>query len=435
MIKFLNNKWIIIIISIGLISVKFYFLYLCDVNNNFSNEAIQSNFDASHYLTIGKNIADYNVYSDTNSKSISEIATWRPPFWPFVLSILFKISSNFFILMVLKAILEVVLIALLLFKFKKDAAMKGMDLLPFFIVFVEPQYLKYSMSFLSESLSSILILGLTIFFVSFKKTKSHQFVIPILASMIILCHPVSIFFVISLFSIYLIIILRSNFSRVFLPGLLFLLLLLAWPCRNYLTFDKGFYLTASQGATFSKGWNEKVASQFTNVEGDLGDESLNLKYVDSKLLILSKSSVLDMSNLYSQGTKKYIKGLSLEEKIRIALIKMKSNFNPFPEKPKPGFLESTSIFFRILYLIVFLQMIYRFLRKEKINFDLMKDRIYLVILAIFMGQAIMSVYVYTGIRFNSIYSLTMLFCFVYLNKDFIRGSLKKIVFFKFQKTI
>jgi hypothetical protein len=430
-----NKKWITILIAIGLISVKFYFLYLCDENDNFSNEAIQSNFDASHYLTIGKNIADYNVYSDTNSKIVSEMATWRPPFWPYVLSILFKISTNFFILMVLKAILEVVLIALLLFKFKKDTAIKGIDILPFFIVFVEPQYLKYSMSFLSESLSSILILGLTIFFISFKKTKSYQFVIPILASMIILCHPVSIFFVISLFSIYLIIILRSNFAGVLLPGLLFLLLLLAWPYRNYLAFNKEFYLTASQGATFSKGWNEKVATQFTNVEGDLGDESLNLKYVDRELLIEPEISVLDLSRLYNEGTKKFIKGLSLEEKIRIALIKIKSNFNPFPEKPKQGFLETTSIFFRILYIIVFFQMIYRFLRKEKINFDLMKDRIYLVILAIFMGQAIMSVYVYTGIRFNSIYSLTLLFCFVYLNKEFISESLQKIVFFKFQKVI
>ncbi|WP_395051101.1 hypothetical protein [Flavobacterium sp.] len=424
-----------LLIIISLISVKFYYLYITNLSAAYSNEIAYNNGDSSHYLKIGKNISDFNVYSDTNSKINSESATWRPPFWPFILSVLFKFTNNPLVLIVLKSILEVFIIGLILFRFKNEANLKFIYLLPFLIVFIEPQYLKYSINFLSESLSAILILGLTIFFASLNKTKRYHIAIPIIASMIILCHPVSIFFVISLFIIYLVFILKSNFVVALVHGLLFSILVLAWPYRNYVTFDKGFYLTASQGATFSKGWNEKVATQFTNVDGDLADENLNLKFVDSSLLSQSENSVLAMSKLYTIGTKKFINEIPFQEKINIGLKKLISNFNPFPEKPKPGFLETLSIFFRILYLVTFVQMIFRFFRKEKIDFNCMKDRIYLVVLAVFIGQTVMSVYVYTGLRFNSIYSLTLLFCFVYINNEFLRKSLKKRMPFTIQKRI
>jgi hypothetical protein len=189
----------------------------------------------------------------------------------------------------------------------------------------------------------------------------------------------------------------------------------SWPCRNAITFDKGFYLTASQGATFAKGWNEKVAAEFTNSEGDLADEGLNLKYVDPKLIANSQNSILYLSHLYTLGTKNFISRIGFDEMAKIALKKLKSNFNPFPESPKPGTLETLAVLFRILYLVVFLQMMVRFFSKRKIDFDATRDRIFLVVLAIFIGQITMSVYVYTGLRFNAIYSLSLLFCFIYLN--------------------
>jgi hypothetical protein len=424
---------VIALIVIGLISVKFYYLYLSNSHTAYSNEIAYNSGDSSHYLVIGKNISDFNVYSDTNSKNVSESATWRPPFWPFVLSILFKVSSKPLILMLLKAIGEVVLIILILLKFKRYADLELICLLPFFIVFIEPQYLKYSITFLSESLTAILILMLTVFFIVLSNSKRYHLAIPILSSFIILAHPVSVFFVVVLFIIYLTFNLKSNFVVALLHGLLFSMIVLAWPYRNYVKFDKGFYLTASQGATLSKGWNENVATKFTNVDGDLADETLNLKFVDPSLLSKSDISVLDLSKLYTIGTVNFINRISFQEKIKIGLQKLQSNFNPFPEKPKPGFLETLSIFFRFLYLIVFFQMIFRFCRKDKINFNAMKDRIYLIILAIFLGQSFMAVYVYTGVRFNSIYSLTLLFCFIYINKEYLLDSCKKLLALEFIK--
>lgn len=425
----------IVLIVFCLISVKFYYLYLYNLNSGYSQEFVYNNGDASHYLVIGKNMADFNVYSDTNSKTVSETATWRPPFWPLVLSIFFKFTTSPLVLILLKSILEMGILFFALFKFKNKSNLKLIYLIPFLLLLVEPQYLKYSITFLSESLTAILMLLLVIYFILRNKTKSQHIAIPILSSMVILCHPASIFFVLSLFVIYLLINLRANFLGAMVQGILFSILLLAWPYRNYVTFDKGFYLTASQGATFSKGWNEKVAAQFTNVDGDLADEGLNLKYVDNNVLKNADNSMLTQSILYSIGTINFIKSIGFKDKIKIALKKLKSNFNPFPEKPKPGFIESIAIFFRMLYLFTFLQLIIRFFKKEKMDYNLTKDRVYLVVLAVFIGQIGMSIYIYTGLRFNSIYSLTMLFCFIYLNNDFLIKMYKKYVPIKFQTFI
>ena len=429
--KIVNNKWIFFLIVIGLILVKFYYLYLSNVNGNYSNEvAYKGGADASHYLGIAKNVADFNVYSDTNSEIASENATWRPPFWPVVLSLFLMFTTNPLALILLKSILEVFLLGYILFKFKNDTNVKFIGLLPFCFIFVEPQYLKYSITFLSESLTAILILGLIVFFVSLNNTKRYHVAIPVLAAFVVLCHPVSLFFVGTLMLTYLIYNWRTNRIHILFHCLLFSLIVFSWPCRNAIIFDKGLYLTASQGATLAKGWNKKVSTEFTNSEGDLADENLNLKYVDSQLVVQSKNSVLDMSHMYILGTKNFVKGIGFDEITKIAFKKIKSNFNPFPERPKPGTLETLSAFFRILYLVVFIQMIVRFFRKSKIDFNSINDRIYLVVLAIFVGQFIMAVYIYTGLRFNAIYSLSLLFCFIYLNMDLLMNKLNKEIIYE-----
>lgn len=433
--NWISKNWILLLILISMISVKFYYLYLSNLNNGSSFEDFYNGSgDASDYMKIAKNIADYNVYSDSDSKIASESATWRPPFWPFVLSVFLLLTTNPLKLILFKSIFELLLLLYILFKFKNLTKKNFIWLLPFCLVFIEPQVLKYSITFLSESLTAILILLLTVYFVSLNSNKSNHIAIPILSSFVILCHPISVFFIGFLFLIYLLLNFKSNFSIALFHGLLFSLLVLAWPLRNYLTFDKGFYMTASQGATFSKGWNENVSTQFTNVQGDLADESLNLKFVDSDLLSRSNNSFLDLSKLYTIGTKNFLHKISFQEKVNIALIKLKSNFNPFPEKPKPVFVDRFSVLFRILYLITFIQMIIRLFKKDKFDFDSMKDRFYLVVLAIFIGQSLMSVYIYTGLRFNSIYALSLLFSFLYLNMDFFNDKYMNSGISKYLKT-
>ena len=112
-----NKKWIIVFIIIALISVKFYYLYLSNMNNNYSTEMAYNKSDAGHYLIIAKNISDFMVYSDINSNVATENATWRPPFWPFILSLFFRLSSEPIYIILLKSILELVVALGVLFKF------------------------------------------------------------------------------------------------------------------------------------------------------------------------------------------------------------------------------------------------------------------------------------------------------------------------------
>ena len=401
--KKINNRLIVFIVLTGLISIKAYYLNLSYQIGSYINEIAYKNGDPGHYLKIAKNISEYKVFSDNNSTVASESATWRPPFWPFVLSQFYTFSSNLIVLIILKSILEIGLMLFVLLKLKKNLNLKLGHLLPFLLIFVEPQYLKYSITFWSESITAVLILLLFALFISLRNLRRYHIAIPILSSIIILTHPVSIFFVLLLFTIYLLYNIKSNFKITILHGLIFSAIVFVWPIRNHFTFDKGIYLTASQGSSLSKGWNEDVSSQFNNVDGDLADENLNLKYVDSISISTINNSILNLSKVYTTGTKNFIKKISFKERIKIIFVKVKSNFNPIPEKPKPGFIESVSIIFRIIYLIVFIQLIIRLFIKRKFNLDLIKDKVFLVVLAIFFGQIMMSIYLYTGLRFNSIY--------------------------------
>ena len=404
--------------------VKCYLLFQIN-NTDFSNEIAYNNGDAGHYLRIAKNINEFHVYSDNNSTVPTENATWRPPLWPFLLSLFFIFTSNIFYLMIGKVVLEFVLLLGCLYLFKRKSELKALSFLPFFLILMEPYYLKYSITFLSESTTSVLILLLSIVFINLNATKRYSVFVPIVAGLIVLCHPVSIFFVLTLMAIYLILNLKYNLKIAIAHGLLFCLIVGSWTYRNHVTFNKGFYLTASQGATFSKGWNEKVYTQFTNVDGDLADESINLKYVDKKITDTSNLSVLELSKLYREGTLNYIKTLSVKETSQIALKKIQSNFNPFPEKPKSGILETAAIFFRILYLILFVQLFFRIFNKVKINFDNQRDKVFMVVFSVLNGQILMSVYVYTGFRFNAVYAIVLLFCFIYVNSNWFLQKIQK----------
>lgn len=396
--------------------VKGYFLYSTFHNGDFTEATITHSGDAGHYFKIAKNISEFHTYADNNSEIANESATWRPPIWPFTLSFFFYVTSKPMTLLLLKVIFETIILvsSMVYFSRKQKYSLVMTSLL--LLILIEPQYLKYSVTFLSESFTAVLALLFTLLFLGLRKSQSYHFSIPIIAGLTVLCHPVSVFFVVTLFSIYLCFNIKNHFKKCLTHGIFFSVIVLSWPIRNAVVFEKGFYLTASQGATFAKGWNEKVPTNFTNVDGDLADESLNLKYVNPNDLKENGKGVLEYSQLYQKGTWNFIKSLSFSEQINIAFKKLKSNFNPFPEKPKAGFFESLSIGFRIVYLVVFIQLLLRIIGRKKFDFNSHKDKAFAVVFAVLVGQVLMSVYIYTGFRFNSIYSLTLLLCFLLINQ-------------------
>ena len=406
--------------------VKLYFIITTVQNSNFSDAVAYNNGDAGHYLSIAKNINIHQVYADNNSNIPNESATWRPPIWPFYISILFIFSKSIFWIFMSKLVIEILLIFAILVFFKKKINLDIFSLWPFLLLFIEPQYLKYSFTFFSESFNSILILLLTVLFLTVNAVEKQSIIIPILAAIIITCHPVSAFFIGTLIMIYCLIHIKTNFKTIILQGTLFVSLLAIWPIRNALTFNKGIYLTASQGATFSKGWNETVANNFTNVDGDLADEGLNLKYITNREIKPAVLSVLDLSKIYTEATNNYIDKLDFSQKAKIVIKKIKSNFIPFPERPKGGFLENMSTVFRIIYLILFVQLFLRIIQFKKFDFQNKIDKVYLVVISILIGQIIMASYIYTGLRFNAIYSLSLLFCLIIVNQSLLKKVTQKL---------
>lgn len=426
MIKILKKSSFIAVTFLCVLLPKIYFLVLSYKNEQYTSEKVYRNGDGSHYLKIAKNIKKFRVFSDNDSEIPTESATWRPPIWPSVLALGYYITDNPFGLIIAKSILELLLLIIAFSLIMLLENVKPIHFLFFLILFVEPYYLKYSITFLSESLTSILLLLLTLSFVLFSESKKYSITIPLLSVITILCHPVSVFFVLSLLIIYGLINLKKHLKRIVFHAILVFGLIFLWPLRNQQIFNQGIYLTASQGATFSKGWNDSVITNYTNVDGDLADEGLNLKYVkdfDGK----SKYSTLKLGKIYKEGTWNFINQLTYKEFIQIIFVKLRSNFNPFPEKSKKGALESLSIVFRILYLVMFLECLYRIFKYRKLNITTEKDKVYLVVFSILIGQIVMSVYIYTGLRFNAIYGLALLFSFIYLNKDYLINFKEKLI--------
>lgn len=413
-----NNKQVSIlgvIILLFFLSFKAYYIISSYDNNAYTSKAVENGGDAAHYLKIAKNIYSHKTFSDNNSAIPTQSATWRPPIWPLTLSTFFYLTSSPLGLIIFKSILELFLIILSFRILRKYGKFKGILLLPFLLLFIEPQYLKYSITFLSESLSAVLMLLLVLIYSLSLNNKKLNVLIPILSAFVVLCHPVSIFFVTCIFGFYVLFSIKRSLKRVVLHTLIFIFIVVLWPIRNQLAFNEGFYLTASQGTTFSKGWNENVSTQFTNVDGDLADENLNLKYLNQNDLEQLYTSEIVKSKMLKKATLNFISQSSIKQKMRIISKKLISNFNPFPEKPKPGFLENLGSLFRVIYLLLFVQLLFRLIRKPKLNFNSDRDRVYLIVLSIFIGQLLMSVFIYTGLRFNSIYGLSLLFCFIYLN--------------------
>lgn len=407
--------------------IKSYFLFSVYKNQNLYkkiifNEEMSINGDAHHNLMIAKNIHNHHTFSDDNSDKPSEYAVWRPPLWPFIISIFFFVTNNVFFILVLKVLLETLFIVLIYKKLKKSKIVKNYGLL--FLLLLEPFYQKYSITLLSESVTALIILYAFYLFISLTKEKRTNILIPIILSITILCHPVSIIFVGTLFGFYCLLNLKSYTKTIILHVIIFVGLTIAWPLRNQMIFNKGVFLTTSQGTTLSKGWNERVAEDFNNVNGDLADARLNLKFVSQAEIEAVGNSTIDESKLFKIATKRFFDRLSLKEKATIIWVKLKSNFNPFPEVKKSGFLEQLAIIFRALYLIIFIQSIYFLIKRRQFFWTDIKVRIALFTFSIFVGQFIVASALYTGLRFNAIYCLSLLASFFIFNYNYVIHKMK-----------
>ena len=408
-----RNKIVIIAFILALAALKIYFLFQFSLSAQAALPIETVKGDIGHYLQIGKNLSDFGVYGDNQSPVPTESATWRAPVWPAILSVFFLVSNKQIVLLGLKMLIELAIGFWALTRLKEHYKLGDNLYCLLFLVFFEPQFVKYSANFLTESLSAVLIFALAVsFMTSVGKRVSYDFTL--LCVIAILCHPVSIFFVATLFAIYILKAGQQQIRRSAVSIVLFIALLLAWPLRNALTFEKGFYLTASHGATFSKGWNDNVAENFTNTRGDDADENSNLKYLTAQ--DFNRGSVIDMNQRFKEATMAFIDQASGADLASAAIKKISSNFNPFCETPKTGLLEKLGVAARLLYLFNFVLISIYFVKLRQSASPLVYHT-FAVIAAVLVGQVAMSVYIYTGLRFNCIYGMTLLACSLLLASE------------------
>jgi len=399
-------KYIFLLLLCFVICVNLFFLHKNYVSGNFLDENIIG--DASHYLEIAKNLKSFGVYSDNNSSVPTESATWRPPFYPFVLSVFLFISDNVLFLVLIKIIFQYTLIFFGCYLLYYNRLISNKVFLIGSFLLVEPYFLKYSYTFLSESFTASLLFLFFIFSLITLVKNKYYFQSIFSGFLCVLTHPIVVFYVFIVLFILLAKLFLIKRSLAFFYAFLFLFLLIIWPMRNLLTFDKGLFFTTSQGAALSKGWNEKVYTEFNNTDGDLGDESLNLKYlINSNYETID--SELERSKILTSATVNFIYHNGIKGNLNIVKRKIFSNFIPYPEKSKEGIIENLGTIFRSFYLLFGLFLLSQTFFKTSYNSLHFK----LFYFLIYMSQTLMSILIYTGLRFNSVYNLIFLFILIY----------------------
>jgi hypothetical protein len=403
----IKTKYFLIVLSLFL-ATRIYNVrqipnnyYINNENINKLGSTFQIGGDGEHFALIAYNISKQFSYSEFGTKP-TESASWRPPIWPLVLSFLFVITSNLKVILLLKSFLMFILIYLVIIKTKLPFNLRKILIL---LIVLEPQFFKYNNTLLSEDLSATFLLISTIYvlenLIYKSKPRLHQYA---LLGISILTHPITIFYNgLILLTLLILEVKESYIKNLSLGLILFLLIFFSWPIRNQIQFNRGLFITSSQGATFSKGWNDSVIYLFTNTQGDLANEGLNIKYLpENKKYLIENSSILNLKEAYTLCTIEFIKSSSISNLMKIALIKLKSNFNPLPETSKKGMVEILGSSLRLFYLIVFIYFLFKFSKNDIFNS-------FVIILGyVYISQALMSIAFYTGLRFNVSYSLIQL---------------------------
>ncbi|MFN9595824.1 MAG: hypothetical protein ACK560_03455 [Bacteroidota bacterium] len=379
-------------------------------------EAPQSG-DAGHYYIIAQNLASHNIYADspiknqtntdlaTSPPTAAASATWRPPLWPFVLSVWMEFTSNPNWQMLLKLVFEGLLLGivyLMLQSMELPTVIPGVVLC---LLAIEPHYIKYSLTFLSENLTALLLVLMTGSFLYTVMANSRRatWCCAVFGGVAILSHPVVLPFVFLMVLVSIVHMFKIKRRQVaFFSFLLFSLVVLSWPLRNQLIFCQGLFMTASQGAVFSKGWNDEVLAKHTNTQGDLLDEGLNLsRYPD--LLSRFDADPIQNSSIMQEATLRYMGETDLHLLVKMALWKWYCGINPIPQTLKPGLLEAMGTIFRVFYLVGLVLGVYA-LVTNKFESNTLPYWSALILVLVFSAISIISVGLYTGLRFNSVYA-------------------------------
>ena len=282
-------------------------------------------------------------------------STWRPPVWPFLIAGIFLIFGyKLTYILIFKFLLH--LLGIFIF-YKTLKLLKIKELLILFGCFlyaIHPAWQLYSRVFLSEPITFFFMSLWVYLLVRFLQHKKGFITQSLVAGIMILAHPYYIFLP---FSIWLILFIKKQirFKSLFLSSLICTAIVSGWVIRNSIVLDSNqLVLTTSSGAVMAKGWNKNVPELHTNTKGDLADETLVLK--DYNFDRKKTRNEVERMLLYKDASLHFIK-TNPHLVVPIIWKKLKSAFNPIPETPRPGVLETGRVIFQVLALFALLYLL------------------------------------------------------------------------------
>ena len=362
--------------------------------------------DAFDYIHLAKTLAKSGTYGHTsyNRGTILEMfktdqieqlqikdvkpTAFRPPVWPYLIAGIFILFGyNFTYVLIFKFLLHLLGI-FIFYKTLKILKLKEVLILIGCLFFaIHPAWQIYSRVFLSEPITMFFLTLWVYLLVAFLQKKMSFLPQAIVSGVLILSHPYYLFFPIS---VWLVMLIKKqlNFKIFLLSGAISSAIISTWIIRNFIVLDTDeIVITTSSGAVMAKGWNSKISIEHTNTKGDLADESLVLQgYAYDKTITYNE---VEKSQLYTRAVLAFIKN-NPDKVPLIILTKLKSAFNPFPETPKSGFLETGRVIFQVLSLLALVYVI--FLSKNNL--------IRSFALALVFSTVLITSLTYSGFRFR-----------------------------------
>ncbi|MEP6260715.1 MAG: glycosyltransferase family 39 protein [Gillisia sp.] len=300
---------------------------------------------------------DYNFIGST---------AFRPPVWPFLIGGIFLVFGyNLTYVLIFKFLLHLLGIfifykTLKLLKFKEVLILIGV-----FLYGISPAWQLYSRVFLSEPITLFFITLWIYLLIRFTQNKSGFLPQAILGGILVLSHP---YFIFLPFSVWLILWLtkKMQLSRLIICSFICASIVSIWIIRNFVVLETNeVVLTTSSGAVMAKGWNPDVIEEHTNTKGDLANEELVLQgYVYNKN---KRYNEVQLMQLYKDATLHFIRS-NPDLILPILGNKLLSAFNPFPETPRPGILETGRWIFHLLSLLSLIYIL--FFSKNKLILSL-----------------------------------------------------------------
>ncbi|WP_183075514.1 glycosyltransferase family 39 protein [Gillisia mitskevichiae] len=363
----------------------------------------------------------YEKIKNTEYNFIGSTA-FRPPIWPFLIAGIFLVFGyNLIFVLVFKFLLH--LLGVFIF-YKTLKLLKLKDILIVigaFLYGISPAWQLYSRVFLSEPITLFFITLWLYLLIRFVVHKSSWWPQAIIAGVLVLCHPYYIFLP---FSIWFILFIKKKLKIKILifSSVICIAVISVWVIRNFIVMETNeIILTTSSGAVMAKGWNSKVVKNHTNTKGDLADEGLVLKEFEYDKNIGYKE--VERMQLYKDATLDFIRS-NPELILPIIGKKLLSAFNPFPETPRSGILETGRWLFQFLALLSLIYILF-FSRNKLIQS---------LAIGLILSTIGISILTYSGFRFRMPQAgLEMLFI-IFVIDDILKRN--KFHFnFKIAKTI